>query len=536
MEIFRQLGFGDELLKVAIDPKHIQKAAWRTSFGGAEPFDGKIVFSIDAFGGGSLTEQYAKASPMLYSSLHQMLLEPFLAHQIAKQPLIDLRFNAEITDFTDAGSHVDATIKDTTSGETTAVRAEYVVAADGGKFFQQRLGYTMEGVTGLGDQVTIWFKADLSQWMDDDTLLNWFVTPDSFGMAAGVLIPVGAGKNSDEWVLHFGYPDGQGASVTDEEAISRMLDLFKLPDLDFETLMVSRWSCEQVIASRFRTGRVIATGDAIHRHVPTLGIGWNSAIGDSHNLAWKLAYVVKGYAPETLLDTFEIERRPVLERNGEMTLQTYYLHLTIVPSIGMVPGAPGGFNKKVLTRYFENTTLGAGRRARAHTLITRHQALEHQALDLEIGYRYSGPALLSDPNDVYNPDPMLNAYVATTTPGARLAHVWLTSPTGQQVSTLDLVGASFTLIVPNADSPWVNAAQEVATQFGLPIEVAVIGPGGYLDPSGEWAQVSGIGSKGALLVRPDQHVAWRTAVDVTSPVEQLRAVLSTVSMAANTPA
>lgn len=521
MEIFRQLNITQDLMKKATPAKNIQKAAWRTSFGGDKPYDGQVVVSVDAFGGGDLAEQYSKASPEPYASYHQVILEPFLVEQIQSNPLIDLRFETQILDFEDDGTEVTATIRHLPTGEEEVVRAQYAVGADGGRFFQPRLGYKMDGVTGLGDNVSIWFKADLSQWMADDSLLNWFVTPESFGMAAGVLVPVGIGKKSQEWILHFGYPAGEGAQVTDEEAIQRMLNLYKLPDLEMEVIKVSRWSSEQVMADNFRVGRVLCTGDAIHRHTPTLGIGMNSAIGDSHNLAWKLAYVLKGYASDALLDTFDIERRPVLERNSELALQTYFLHLGIVPQIGLIPGGPPEFNERVLNRYFEDSPLGEDRRQRTHKLVQSTQCLEHQALDLELGYRYGGPAITSDTDVAHRPDPMLNGYVASTDPGARLAHVWLSTPEGERVSTLDLVGTEMLVITSSADSPWIAAAEQVSVDAGVPIRTVVIGDGGYRDPFGQWKEISGVGEDGALLVRPDQHVVWRAKAMTSSGEKDL---------------
>lgn len=532
MEIYRHAGIMPELRKEATPSQHIQKAAWRTSFGGDLPSDGKVVVSVDSFGGGNLQEQYLSASPEPYASLHQVRFEPFLASMVAQQPLIDLRFDTAIDEFYDDGDGVRAIIRNLATGETEEVHAQYAVGADGGRFFQSRLGYEMEGITGLGDNITLWFKADLSRWMDDDTLLNWFITPDSFGMAAGVLVPVGLGKTSKEWVLHFGYPAGQGASVTDEQAVQRMKDLFKLPDLEFEIIKVSRWFNESVVANRFRTGRVISLGDAIHRHVPTLGIGMNSAIGDSNNLAWKLAYVVQGHAPDSLLDTFETDRRPILERNAELSLLTYYLHMGIGPQIGMVPGAPVEYNEKVLDRYFEDSPAGRERRERTANLVWGDQRLEHQALDLELGYRYWGPGIVADKPIAFTRDPMLNAYQAAAVPGARLPHAWLTSPDGTRISTLDLVDTDFTLIVPSIDSPWKAAVEKIDDEGnGFPISVAVIGEGGFSDSTGRWSEIVDLGTNGALLMRPDQHISWVAMTLPSDPAAVLRHVFAEATTA-----
>lgn len=532
MEVFRQIGIVDDMLQVAVPPKHIQKASWRSSFGGDAPYDRQILVSLDTFGGGDLTQQYLEASPQPYSSFHQVRLEPFLSAKAEQNPLIDIRFNTEAVSYEETDGECITVIRNCETGEEETVRSQYVVAADGGKFFQERLGYEMVGLKNVGDNITLWFKADLSEWMDDETLLTWFVTPSAFGMVSGVLVPVGAGRNSDEWVLHFGYPPGEGDKVTEEEALQRMRDLFKIPDFEFELIKLSRWFNESVVSNRFRTGRVISTGDAIHRHVPTLGIGMNSAIGDSNNLSWKLAHVVKGYAPDSLLDTFEEDRRPVVERNAELALQTYYLHVGVAPQLGMVPGAPAEWNEFALARYVEDSPRGRDRRARAHQLIWGDQRLEHQALDLEIGYHYTGSGVDVDEEDPHVPDPMLNAYAPSTRPGARLPHVWLKDRNGLRHSTLDLVGLGYTLVVSAENSAWKRAAEAIAGEIAAPLDVVVIDEATFRSGSDDWERIAGLGSKGALLVRPDQHIAWR-ALDAEGDLEaRLRDAVATASRSA----
>lgn len=529
MEIFRQLGIVDEMLTIAVPPKHIQKASWRSSFGGDAPYDRQILVSIDTFGGGELTEQYLAASPQPYSSFHQVRLEPFLAAQAQKNPLIEVRFNTELIAYQESENECVATVKNCLTGEEEVIQSQYVVAADGGKFFQNRLGYDMVGLKNVGDNITLWFKADLSEWMDDESLLTWFVTPSAFGMVSGVLVPVGAGRFSDEWVLHFGYPSGEGDNVTEEQALDRMRDLFKIPDFEFELIKLSRWNNESVVANRFRTGRVISTGDSIHRHVPTLGIGMNSAIGDSNNLAWKLAHVIKGWAPESLLDTFEEDRRPIVERNAELALQTYYLHVGVAPQLGMVPGAPAEWNEFALTRLVEDGPRGRDRRERARQLIWGDQRLEHQALDLELGFHYSGSGIDIDESDPHTPDPMLNKYVPSTRPGARLPHVWLSDRNGIKHSTLDLVGLGYTLVVADASSAWKQAAEEVAAAVDVPLDIVVIDEANFRTGYDEWKTVTQLGAQGALLVRPDQYIAWRTLDASGDLAIRLRAALATAS-------
>ena len=333
-------------------------------------------------------------------------------------------------------------------------------------------------------------------------------------------------------------------------------------------LAIGHWIVQGVLADRYRFGQVLIGGDAAHRHTPTTGLGLNSAIQDAHNIAWKLALVLKGQAGDGLLDSYESERRPDAQRNVNWALFTFSNHQLTGAAIGITPGDAERSRANFNALLAQNED-GEARRHRFNEVMKLHNT-EYQANDLEIGVRYESGALVGDGTAMLPRDPTGRHYVPTTRPGARLPHAWLQR--GElRLSTLDLVPRDgFVLIVAQVISPWIAAAHAVAVSFGVRIDVAVIvdeaksatatmiepraaGTSDATDPTDPtdptlavginvpyetftdaehiWRKRREINDDGALLVRPDQIIAWRqtqwgatsgaaSGADANAPIEQ----------------
>jgi 2,4-dichlorophenol 6-monooxygenase len=281
-----------------------------------------------------------------------------------------------------------------------------------------------------------------------------------------------------------------------------------------------------VVADRYRVGRVFLAGDAAHRHPPTTGLGLNTAIQDAHNLAWKLAAVLAGRAAPTLLDSYEPERQPIGVRNVDWAMFTFLNHLVIDAGIGLLPGQPPEANRAAFEAYFADTPMGATRRARAAEVL-RTQRTEFQAHDLEIGFHYPAGALVGDGTSAPPADPMGGEYHPTTRPGHRLPHAWLERE-GTRCSTHDVVPlGGFALLTGPAGSSWADAAERAAEVFGVPVRLARIGVE-YADVDGAWARLREVSDAGAVLVRPDNHVAYRAPAAVPDATEALITALAAV--------
>ncbi|MFD4834788.1 FAD-dependent monooxygenase [Streptomyces uncialis] len=521
MGIYRQHGLDGPMTEQGAALEEFGQVRWLTSLAGDGPLDARVVHEMDAFGGGALRETYAAAGPILPVKLPQVRLEPILRRSAERRNPGRVLFGHEMTSFSDEGDHVVAEVRETATGEITTVKARYVIAADGGRGIGAALGVRMQGRPGLLDVKTAYFSADLSPWWHEGTLITHFLNPYHPDLS-GNLIEMGPtwGKHCEEWVLHF-HP-GDAASFDEEEVAPKIREVLGLPDLELTLLHVTNWNVEALLAERYRVGRVILAGDAAHRQPPTVGLGLNSGIQDAHNLAWKLAAVLSGRADDSLLDTYEAERRPVCRLNVDWAVSASLHHQAIMNAIGLGQRIPLERREQMFTAYFEDSPMGELARTRAREMFVTHRG-GCQAHDLEIGFAYEDGAVVPDGSGPPTRAPMRDEHHPTTRPGHVLPHAWLERD-GQRLSTHDLTGSAtgFALLTGPAGTPWCEAAVQVAEKFSVPIVTARIGDGGqYADADGRWAAVRQTTDEGAVLVRPDNHVAWRSADAVDNPVDVL---------------
>ena len=532
MEVLRQVGVADSIYEVGTPPKNMGKTRWVTSLGGDGELDGRTLYTLESFGGGRLESAYAVDSPCPSTNYPQIRLEPLLREHAEKRAPDSIHFGRELVSFEQDENGIHAVVLNRDTQETYTVHAQYMVAADGGKTVGPELGVKMEGPTGILDMVSTHFTADLSQWWEDDVLITWLLNPEGAGSwNSGAMAAMGPtwGKHSEEFVLHFTFRPDDPARFDEEAIVPRLRELLKLPDLELKIHKVSHWILEGVLADKYQVGRIFLAGDAAHRHPPTTGLGLNTAIQDAHNLVWKLAAVIKGDAAPALLDTYEPERRLVGMRNVDWAMFTFLNHMVVDAGLGLIPGQPLEAQVQVFRDYFSDTPMGETRRARAAEVIST-QRTEFQAHDLEIGFAYRDGALVPDSTEAPPRDPMGHNYHPTTRPGHRLPHAWLEHD-GRQISTHDLTGnnAHFVLIAAADGAAWSDAAQLANDKFGIQIKVAQIGAGtDYADPTGRWSELRQIDDTGAILVRPDNHVAWRSTGAVADPADELTRALGTV--------
>ena len=512
MEAFRQHGVADAILAVGAPIEKFGKVRWTTSMGGDGPLDQRVIHEMDAFGGGALRPRYEADSPCLSSNYPQLRLEPLLREQAERRAPGQIRFHHEVTGWEQAGDGVTVSVRDRDTGEDLTIRARYVITADGGKTVGPKLGVQMAGPTGMVDMVSTHFSCDLSDDWDDGTLINWFLNPegaDSWG--SGVVVQMGPtwGKHSEEFVLHFAFRTDDEERFNEEAIIPRMKKMLKLPGIEPKVHKVSHWILDRVVAQQWRYGRIFLAGDAAHRQPPTTGLGLNTGIQDAYNLTWKLAEVLAGRAGDTLLESYQTERKPVSTDGADWALLTFMNHAVVDAGIGLVPGAPVEVNTGAFHALFSDSRLGQALRARAGVTIGT-QSWEFQAHDVEIGFTYEGGAVVDDGSAPVARDDMGRLYTPSTKPGHRLPHAWLDRD-GHRLSTHDLAGqhGGFVLITGADAHAWAEAAAVAAGKTGVAITVAAIGSD-YRDTDGTWAQLRQISEDGAILIRPDNHVAWRS--------------------------
>jgi 2,4-dichlorophenol 6-monooxygenase len=248
----------------------------------------------------------------------------------------------------------------------------------------------------------------------------------------------------------------------------------------------------------------------VHRHPPSNGLGSNTSVQDSYNLAWKLAMVIRGEAGPALLDSYSAERAPV----GRQIVERANLSRDQFGPIFQALGVDGGGDTDTildgLSSMRSGTPEGAARRATLEAAI-QLKNYEFNAHGVEMNQRYASGAVLDDgsPEETWDRDAEL-FHQPTTRPGAKLPHAWLVDAQGHRVSTLDVVGKGrFTLVTGLSDGAWETAAEKAREAFGMRLDVVRVGSADHRDAYGEWRRAAEIAEDGALLVRPDGYIAWR---------------------------
>ncbi|KAH8697940.1 FAD-binding monooxygenase [Talaromyces proteolyticus] len=528
LEIFRRHCIAEEIQHAGVPAQNRLRAAWMTSLGGGDPIAARELYSIDLNGEGSFREIYERDSPELSAGLGQHLLEPLLRKHAESRSQAILKFGHQLMTLEQHHAGVIASIKDM-RGEIHRVRARYVIAADGGRTVGPMLGAQMIGRSGLAEMLSIFFRADLSSYVSDDVMAYWFVGPKHGSWAGGSLVKAGPhpwNRHSPTWTIHFMLPEGDSdiGQITVDNALPRLQDLLHLPNLKADILGVSPWKIDAVQVDRYRIGDVFFIGDAAHRQPPTSGLGLQSAIQDADNLSWKLASVLHGQASEDLLDTYETERRPVCKQNVEYALFAFENQFAFEAGLGLNRAKTVEERSEVFEAYFEETPLGATRRARAAEVFNTVR-LELNPHDRELGFYYEAGALVPDGTSLPERDPMGVSYRPTTRPGSRLPHAWLNNR-GARLSTHDLGRTGeFVLLCGYgaAALEWSEAATQLAKNTKIPIVGIRIAPDGdYGDPTCIWSRLREVSNDGAILLRPDKYVAARYHSSVKDPYSCLR--------------
>jgi 2,4-dichlorophenol 6-monooxygenase len=497
------------------------------------PDAGRRIGRLESWGGGGADLDWESASPRATTNLPQIRLEPILRSRAEALAPGRVRFGHELVSFSQDDAGVTARVRDVAAGEEYSVRASYLLACDAGRTIGPALGVEQVGIRGVGSMVSMHVSTDLSAWArDPEVLIRWTWIPHKATMAT--LVPMGPtrwGPDSEEWVVHLNYRDQDPRALDDAAVEADMREALGIADHPVDIHLMTRWELMGVVASRLRVGRTFLLGDAAHRHPPTGGLGLTSATQDVHNLCWKLGAVLAGRAGDGLLDTYEPERRSSVQWNVDNSLDSALNHLAIGQALGLDdPDLAPGEGWSRVTRLWSDLPADESYRDAVHAAI-RSQTMEFRKLNVEYGYTYDSAAVVPDGSAPTDEVDRVRVYAPSTRPGSPLPHTPLERTDGTGVSTLDLVRPGrFLVLTGESGALWAEAAAELATSSGFPVDVATIGHlrRDALDTRTRWAQVRGIGDDGVLLVRPDRFVAWRSRGPVADPLATLAGALSSV--------
>lgn len=532
MEILDDVGVAEAIAEQSTPAEQMAATAYYAGFAGPDPDHGRRLARLESWGAGGADETWRTASPWRQLNLPQIRLEPLMKTRADELSPGRIRFGHALLDLQQDDDGVTALIRETASGREYRVRSRYVLGADGGRLVPSLIGIGYEGLGVITQTASLHVTADFSAFAPDpDVLIRWIFSPQAGALV--VMVPMGPdhwGPTSEEWVIHLNYPVDDPQWESDEQVESDVRQALGIGELPMKVHKTTRWSVDAVIATSFRSGRVFLLGDAAHRHPPTGGLGLTSAIHDAQNLCWKIAAVLRGQASPHLLDTYESERRPVDERNCQRSLENAMNHFEIGTMIGAAPDNTAERNMALLRRLWSGRDEDAQVRAQVLRAM-RKQSMEFSELNVEFGYHYDSAAVIADGTPPPEPVDDVRVYEPSTRPGAPLPHAWIDDENGDRRALRDLVAPGRWLLIAGEDGhSWCDAARRVGTANDLPLDAVRIGhvDGDLYDPRCTWLRHRQIAGDGAVLVRPDRFVAWRSLTADDRPVEVLSAAIAQI--------
>ena len=462
MEILRSVGLQEEVE---------QTAASEFQQGGA-------IVAVESLGGKELKYFYRSynegvedLSPTSRLFITQVGLEPILRRQAAELGAEHL-FGTDLVSFEERGDHVRSVLRRRESGDEEAVVSDYLVAADGAHSrVRRQLRIPMAGHGSFADCLTIYFKGDVNHLLAGRNLSVVYVNhPELTGFFRFSF----TGDSGFLAVFSTTEPDGvRNNSVGEDMSVERCTALVHTAlgdaDMRVEIENVQRWSAMADTAGSFQRGRAFLAGDAAHAMPPTGGFGGNTGMADAHNLAWKLALVLRGVAGQALLETYDSERRPISHLTVEQAYTRYALRVDpTLPQDDMMP------------------------------------PLDDPAIELGSIYRSSAVA-----SDAVAEQPLDDPHARTWTVGTRVPHVELDGG----VSTLDVADGGFAVVASEGPEVWQQSARAVEDSLGVPVAVQPVS-----------APIPG----GAALLRPDAVIAWKPDEPAGEAAARLRDVMATL--------
>ncbi|PGD61464.1 FAD-dependent oxidoreductase [Bacillus wiedmannii] len=482
MELFRELGL-EQRIKLA--GKVLENCRGRIAVHTIAEANKEELEQMRATQYGNdeeLLQKIEKISPSKQTACYQIFLEEMMLQE-AKTLGGQLSFYHELVSFEQNKNGVKATIRNRETEEESIIHCDYVIAADGAKSkIREQLGISTEGRGTIGGYyMNIYFEADLSEFIQGDAFgFSMVLHPE----VLGALIPV---DNERKWIYHVSYDPLKGERPEDF-TIERCKQIIQtaIGNTKVESKIVSvlPWEASESTATKFQDNRIFLVGDSAHIMPPTGGFGSNTGIQDAHNLAWKLAAVIKGKANPKLLETYHKERYPVA---------------------------------KLTTEY-------------ASSLLFRAASREEGSLNnmdglaVTVGYHYCSEAIVDDSATPHRMDIVeLNGR-----PGTRAPH-FVGMYEEKEVSVLDLLGNDFVLLTGAENDSWAESGHTVSATLGVTIKVYRIGlSGDFVAQEDIFRKLYGIENGGAVLIRPDGFIGWRSAKAVVNPDVMLEEVMRNV--------
>jgi 2-polyprenyl-6-methoxyphenol hydroxylase-like FAD-dependent oxidoreductase len=470
MEHFRRLGIANELRSEGLRPDVARASAYVTRFCGHEF--------------GRLPRPYSDwPTPEIPNNVSQPVLERVLRRCAERQPNSQIHFGQRLDTFAVHDDHVLAEIEDTQSGERRRIKARYLIGVDGASSTVRRtLGFAMLGEDGSthrafmgGTMLSFYIRSPrlMAASGRPPTNMTWILNPEMRGMMYSQ-------DGRETWVVHYQVPPGADWHAIDAKVVvAAMIGA----DVPFEIISGGPWTGGlALVCEHYQSGRVFLAGDAAHLFTPLGGLGMNTGIGDVMNLCWKLAAVHQGWAGPKLLESYEIERRPMGVRNSQLGVKCTRI-----------------MDGWTLSPDFEESSAEAEASRRAFGVrIMEEDRAQYLTVGIQLGERYetspivwpnSGDAPPDSPPD--SPADSWDSYTPLDRPGARAPHFWLAP--GR--AAYDELGKGFALLDFGAPDG-AGSVEAAAKARGVPLTTLRLKSPDDLYRSK------------LVLIRPDQHIAW----------------------------
>lgn len=399
----------------------------------------------------------------------QILIEPVLKQTADENERVEVRFSWRLESFVQDAEGVTSVITNTKTGETETIRSRFLIGCDGGgSTVRTQLKIQTEGQPNVARLYMVHFRSKAVE------LLQRFGIAWHYQNGRGTLV---AQDDRECWTLHAFVAPG-----TDESTISprTLVEEWVGCKFDFEVIVANPWSAHYLVAEQYRIGNVLLAGDACHQYMPTGGYGMNSGIAEVGNLGWKIAATLEGWAGPELLNSYQVERRPI----AKLSWATSEKHLAVRFKLANLFAEAGDLSGE--------TPEANERRQKLGRQIADLGNAENEGWGTEHGYRYDGSGVIC-PEAGTPPAFKAEAYIPSTWPGSRLPHLFLND--GSPV--FDHLGKWFTLIVLNSTD--TSTIESTAREQAVPLKVLRIND----------ENAKKIYERNLILVRPDQHVAWR---------------------------
>ena len=496
MEHFRRLGCADAIRRVGLPLDYPTDVVYATRWEGQELTRYRLRSAAEVLAGedarGAIDGYWPTPEPQ--HRVSQLAMEPVLRDHLRHFPQCDYREGWQFLSYEAAADSVDCVIEHCASGERQRIRCQYLVSCEGGQSrIRKAMGIGLEGRECIAKFCTTYLRAPAfkQRWPHAPAWMHRLYNADGESHIIAI-------DGRDLWLHHsILSPEGDLDGHDHRAAIRNSLGA----DLPYEVLGQERWIARAMVAERYRQDRVFLCGDSAHIWIPMGGFGMNAGVEDAVNLGWKLAAVLKAWGGDALLDSYESERRSI----GQLVAGSA---AKIFEDLYRIP---------VQDQRLEATDeQGEAFRAEVGRAVTAHNLAEFDSIGMQLGVTYENSPIVCH-DDGQLPPFALNRYVESSVPGVRAPHLWRAS--GRAL--YDDFGPDFTLLCFGASSMDIAPLSAAFAERKVPLTVVQIDDAGAADKYQNYPLV---------LVRPDQHIAWRSR----SVPTDTRAVVATVIAASPT--